>query len=466
VLRTKKSFFGTPTTAALVGALFGALSCLVVAAMASVGSSRPAEALPPPGGPHSVTNPFVYKVQDVFSTEPGQLKVMARCDDGYDAIGGGFDRPYFNEGMVTTSRPSVPGMDGGRQGEGWVVVSKRLNNIGSKGQLVFAYVVCAPKKEVPDPGVYLAEEKVRIAPNQGPPIRTLTPRCRRDDLAVGGGYDFFGEMDVGLVRSQHNPGDNLHSWLLTAYNNAYFAGKDVKAYAVCVPKEYLRGLHVREAANTAPNKPGINIADATTPKCPDNTYLLGGGAGMSDNDGRNIGKPGLPYVLRIAPQMSKPGIVPESWSAQATALNNPKITIHAFAMCGELSSQQQGAPQDGNDGLGGDGGGDEGGAFAQLGSVIQCEEDPCLATEEHDVLSERVGDGAKDTMIAQDGYDLLQAQSNTNDPDVANGGSGHDVLLLNDGDAKDEAVGAAGTDVCVVDASIEASGSCEAVIDR
>lgn len=112
-------------------------------------------------------------------------------------------------------------------------------------------------------------------------------------------------------------------------------------------------------------------------------------------------------------------------------------------------------------------GGGDGSAFAQLGSVIQCEDDiPCLATEDHDVLFERVGDRVPDRMIAQGGYDHLRAQNYTNDRDVAQGSGDHDFLLVNDGDALDGAIGGAGTDVCVVDAAIEASDTCEAVIYR
>ncbi len=59
-------------------------------------------------------------------------------------------------------------------------------------------------------------------------------------------------------------------------------------------------------------------------------------------------------------------------------------------------------------------------------------------------------------MIAQGGYDYLRAQNYTNDRDLANGGADHDILLVNDGDARDGAIGGAGTDVCVVDAAIVA----------
>jgi hypothetical protein len=106
-------------------------------------------------------------------------------------------------------------------------------------------------------------------------------------------------------------------------------------------------------------------------------------------------------------------------------------------------------------------------ALAQMiGGVIQCQTIPCVATGEHQVLFERVGDGVPDRMIAQGGHDHLDARTYTNDRDVTKGSGGHDLLRVNDGDAMDGAIGGAGFDTCVVDASIEASDSCETVIYR
>jgi hypothetical protein len=98
--------------------------------------------------------------------------------------------------------------------------------------------------------------------------------------------------------------------------------------------------------------------------------------------------------------------------------------------------------------------------------VIQCQTIPCVATGDHQVLFERVGDGVPDRMIAQGGHDHLDARSYTNDRDVAKGSGGHDLLRVNDGDAMDGAIGGPGFDTCVVDASIEAADTCETVIYR
>ena len=111
--------------------------------------------------------------------------------------------------------------------------------------------------------------------------------------------------------------------------------------------------------------------------------------------------------------------------------------------------------------------GSAGTAFAQMiGGVIQCDSVPCVATGDHQVLFEQVGDGVPDRMIAQGGHDHLDARAYTNDRDVAKGKGGHDLLRLNDGDAMDAAIGGPGHDTCVVDATVEAANTCETVVIR
>jgi hypothetical protein len=107
-------------------------------------------------------------------------------------------------------------------------------------------------------------------------------------------------------------------------------------------------------------------------------------------------------------------------------------------------------------------------AMAQqvIGGVIQCDTRTCIATGAHQVLFERVGDGVPDRMIAKGGHDRLDARAYTDDRDVAKGNGGHDLLRVNDGDTMDGAVGGPGYDVCVVDATIEAADTCEAVVVR
>src|SRR5215212_4459586 len=86
-------------------------------------------------------------------------------------------------------------------------------------------------------------------------------------------------------------------------------------------------------------------------------------------------------------------------------------------------------------------------AMAQkIWGVIQCDSDPCNATGAHEVVFEQVGNGVADNMYAQGGHDNLRAQNYTNDNDTANGGPGFDR--------------------CVVDATVEASNTCDQVVVR
>jgi hypothetical protein len=111
--------------------------------------------------------------------------------------------------------------------------------------------------------------------------------------------------------------------------------------------------------------------------------------------------------------------------------------------------------------------GSAGTALAQvIGGAIQCQTIPCVATGDHQVLFERIGDGVPHRMIAQGGHDRLDARAYTNDRDVTKGNGGHDLLRVNAGDAMDGAIGGPGLDTCVVDAAIEAADTCETVIYR
>ncbi len=105
-------------------------------------------------------------------------------------------------------------------------------------------------------------------------------------------------------------------------------------------------------------------------------------------------------------------------------------------------------------------------SFAQplaIGGTIQCQGRPCIATGDGDVLFERVGDKVPDRMLAQGDHDVLRANTYTDDRDIAKGGSGHDVLHVDDGDINDLAIGGTGNDLCVVDFGAEASATCERV---
>ncbi len=107
-----------------------------------------------------------------------------------------------------------------------------------------------------------------------------------------------------------------------------------------------------------------------------------------------------------------------------------------------------------------------GSAFARsiVGGVIQCDDIPCTATGDSQVLFEQVGDGVPDTLVAKGDHDVLRADTYTDDRDMVKGGGGNDTLHVDDGDMNDLAIGGAGSnDVCVVDFGAEASDTCETV---
>jgi hypothetical protein len=57
--------------------------------------------------------------------------------------------------------------------------------------------------------------------------------------------------------------------------------------------------------------------------------------------------------------------------------------------------------------------------------------------------------------------ELSDPSAGVGDKMIAQGG--HDLLRVNDGDTMDGAIGGPGWDTCVVDASIEAADTCDAV---
>lgn len=405
-------------------------------------------------------NPMVYKSVDSRPGFAGGLYIhVVECPKGYKATGGGFDlnTPSARRGDYWKILSSHPGEGSvvreGSYGDAWVVAATGHTAIGNKKLPTFtAYAACAPK-ELLSGLKYRYRTTNTIGRGE---TKTFRETCARDERVIGGGFAFGREPS--LVRSERSREDELLSWesgvtlARTADNDSW----PVWTWAVCVSRDALEDTQYLEATDTSTTR-----AVANTPSCPQGTYLLSGGAGVPDDA---YGGRSNPWWSNSSP----PNEGAQSWKASVVQAGETSIKVHAFALCGRFADGGGGqGAGGGSGGGGGDGGGDDGRAFAQLGLVIQCDDElPCDATADSDVLSERAGDGAKDRMIAQGGYDILRAQNHTNDRDVANGGAEHDVLLVNDGDARDGAIGGEGTDVCVVDAAIEAADSCEAVIYR
>ena len=96
--------------------------------------------------------------------------------------------------------------------------------------------------------------------------------------------------------------------------------------------------------------------------------------------------------------------------------------------------------------------------------IIRCAGIPCYATGKSDLVYERKGNGLNDRIILRGGNDQVRAQGYTRDRDVIKGGSGYDLIYVDDGDTKDKIYGGRGRDKCFVDAKSEAVSGCSRVI--
>ena len=98
--------------------------------------------------------------------------------------------------------------------------------------------------------------------------------------------------------------------------------------------------------------------------------------------------------------------------------------------------------------------------------IIQCAGIPCYATGKSDLVYERRGNALNDRILLRGGNDNVQANRYTRDRDVIKGGSGYDLIYVNDGDTHDRVRGGAGGDKCYVDSRVEAVSGCGRVIVR
>ena len=98
--------------------------------------------------------------------------------------------------------------------------------------------------------------------------------------------------------------------------------------------------------------------------------------------------------------------------------------------------------------------------------IIRCAGIPCYATGKSDLVYERKGNGLNDRIILRGGNDQVRANGYTRDRDVIKGGSGYDLIYVNDGDTHDRISGGAGGDKCYVDSRVEVVGGCGQVIVR
>jgi hypothetical protein len=96
--------------------------------------------------------------------------------------------------------------------------------------------------------------------------------------------------------------------------------------------------------------------------------------------------------------------------------------------------------------------------------VIQCRTIPCMATGNHNMVYERIGNRKNDRIILKGGDDQVRADLYGKDKDVIKGNLGSDLIRVNDGDRRDRIFGGKGNDKCYVDARSEVVGGCTRII--
>jgi hypothetical protein len=214
---------------------------------------------------------------------------------------------------------------GGHIGDAWTVVAWGHTRFFSKNLPPFtAFAACAPHDFFPKFRQFRYEsEKTDLSKKEH---KTIWPTCRRDERVIGGGFDFHYNRDLQLVRTERSRGDEL-SWGTGAYlPNASRA--NMTGWAVCVPSDDLEATAYKEDAKHV----STGRAVATTPGCPDETYLLSGGAGMPNNA---FDSPSEPLWSNSSPPNVKDPD-PDKWKASAVQNNRGAFTVHAFALCGKF----------------------------------------------------------------------------------------------------------------------------------
>ena len=94
----------------------------------------------------------------------------------------------------------------------------------------------------------------------------------------------------------------------------------------------------------------------------------------------------------------------------------------------------------------------------------QCYSNPCHGSANRETIYERIGDRKSDNIRGYGRNDRLHANTYSKDTDqVYAHGGGTNYLYVNDGDTLDGAIGGPGYDYCYVDATVEASNTCDRV---
>jgi hypothetical protein len=322
----RKSVWGAST--ALVAAAMLTAACLVAVAVEAV---APAEAQPRSGGPD---NPVRYVMQDSSPVSSPELtyKAVARCPNSYQAISGGFDVHYQKDAplLVGASRPATPGE--ANPESAWVVEAVKARETIRPSRPFTAYAVCVHESLVPrGDSLYYASSSATIRARSA---AVFTPPCRSTHMAIGGGFAFVAlhHNALDLTRNQPNPGGQFSSWIVRVNNIG--GPQDVRAYSVCIRKDLVKDLRFIEKTEK-----NTGVINSNTERCPQNTYLLSGGAGTADRYSNDI------RWSHIRPGGGSEADPPKTWSAGAVDTRSIRLTdipLSAHALCGRLGSESLG----------------------------------------------------------------------------------------------------------------------------
>jgi hypothetical protein len=336
-----RMFFGRHTAPVVVAF---AVAAVVGAGVLVLFVSAGAKGAPPTGAQQQQDeNPLIYKVKDSRSGfDGGHYKHVVDCPDGYKAISGGFDLNQRSDDPSWIIQSSRPGSseEGQNDGQSWVTEAFWLKSSKGGPSNFKAFAVCAPQEFLPKVDYTFENHTVK-----GGSVETFWPQCKADERVIGGGFDLLGKQRLNLMRTER--GNDGRSWGVGVWLDTSWpfsnAETQIRSYRVCVPAGALKDLDYKSARTTQKQR-----VAAYTPKCPEGTYLLSGGAGRPNEDT-------APRWSRIAPGYDSNKNFTNNWGASAVHPTNElnTFTVFSFALCGRLADGDgQGA------GARGGGGGD------------------------------------------------------------------------------------------------------------
>jgi hypothetical protein len=266
----------------------------------------------------------------------GTVLQAATCPSDHTVIGGGFDTLRYGPSgwYVRESYPSI-------SGRSWRV--EAWSEPGTSRNSPFAvYAVCAPESLLPRISVEYPQSSRQV--DRGSRLVQLTPDCRPDYRAIGGGFRKEGES-LSLVRTQPNPGNGFRSWIVGVFNGDQYKGGQVTAYSVCVPQELMTPLQHYDDPVTGWKNGSVT---ANSRPCRGDAYLLSGGAGTPTPSLDNFRDGWLNRWLHIRPVEGAERPSWLNWSGSAVVASGVPPTVHAHALCGRFLEEPGEEPGEDN----------------------------------------------------------------------------------------------------------------------